>query len=291
MGDFFIEDDNWGANGLVEGLASTQYEQAVGVSSILGSQGEAAFRAKWRWPSGFSEVKGFPCIETGRRPGYYNVGPTPGGKQVRLPNGSISQASPSGATPGAIFPIQLPAPSLKAKFRTKHLTLPTGQGQLTFDMWLQSSPAQDTGFLRSSISHEIMISLESWGGYGTYPVERNPFWYDHDAVIDGRKWHVYATKTNNPGGANHEALLYNFGRLDGVYGRAVWKMIAFVPDVFPVPAGSINLAAFVNYIATRADKYGNRRGNGNEHLVGVELGVEPVVGTGDLVVYDYLVSR
>ena len=67
-------------------------------------------------------------------------------------------------------------------------------------------------------------------------------------------------------------------------------MIAFVPDVLPAAPGEIDLAAIINYVTTRKDVKGNPWALGNEYVASVELGVEPVVGTGDIVVYDYKVS-
>ena len=39
-----------------------------------------------------------------------------------------------------------------------------------------------------------MIPLDYWGNYGAHPGNRNPQWYDHDATINGKLYHVYATK-------------------------------------------------------------------------------------------------
>ena len=277
---YWGENNSWGAGAIIRGTASDQFEQQIGVSPTAGSNGEVAFRMKWRWPSpeGAGEVKGYPAILSGAKPGYA------GGKQVMLPNGSRSGWI--GVTPGSIFPLQLPIKSLKGKFAVKNAAAPTGQGQLTYDIWLQSAPGQDNGWANSSITHEIMIPLQNWGNYGAHnvPWGRNPGWYDHSATIDGRLYHVYATK----GGDG--ALLYNFGWLNGTYGKTGWKMIAFVPDVLPVPAGEIDLAAIINYLATRKDAKGNPWALGNEYVVSAELGVEPVSGTGDITVYDYKVS-
>ncbi|CAN5170507.1 hypothetical protein BH10PSE16_BH10PSE16_06850 [soil metagenome] len=277
---YWVEDNRWGAGSITEGTAANQYEQYVGVDPTVGANGEVAYRMKWRWPSpaGSSDVKGYPAILSGKKPGYG------GGKTIMLPNGSTVGAS--GVTPGTFFPLQLPLKSLKSKFAVKNVTAPTGQGQLTYDIWLQSAPAQDASWAGSSITHEIMIPLQNWGNYGGHntPGGRNPGWYDHDAVIGGRLFHVYATKGTDG------ALLYNFGQLNGAYGKTGWKMIAFVPDVFPIPAGELDLAAFVNYISTRKDVKGNPWGLGNEYVTSVELGVEPAAGTGDIAVYDYKVS-
>jgi hypothetical protein len=272
---YWVSDGPWGANGVTEGPGADQYEERIGVYPPVGPRGEVAFRTKWRWPRGENEVKGYPAIISGRRPGYYSPNSLPAGQAVRLLDDSISASAPSGATPGTFLPLQLPINSLVTQFNFSHLAPPTGAGQLTYDIWLQSSTEQRQGF-GPLITHEIMIPLDNWGGYGSYPNGRNPAWYDHDVTIDGRLYHVYAAKTDG-------ALLPNFQR--------GWKFIVFQPDVVPVAPGQINLAAIVNYIATRTDARGNRWAAGNEYLVSVELGVEPVEGTGDIVVYDYKVSQ
>ena len=282
---YWIEDNRWGSGFISEGTSASQFEQQVGVSPNVGANGEVAFRMKWRWPNpaGSAEVKGYPAILSGRKPGYYSSGSMVNGNPVPLRNGSTLQQAPAGHTPGTIFPMQLPLSSLKAKFNMAHLSTPTGQGHLSFDIWLQSNPKQDSGFMNSSITHEIMIPLSNWGNYGSHnvPGGRNPMWYDHDATIAGKRYHVYATKGSDG------SLLYNFGSLNGAYGKTGWKMIAFVPEVLPVAPGEIDLAAIINYVTTRRDAKGNPWAVGNEYVSSVELGVEPVVGSGDIVVYDY----
>jgi hypothetical protein len=186
------------------------------------------------------------------------------------------------------LPLQLPLTpgSLDSKFAFVHNTPPTGAGQLAYEIWLQSAPAQDWGFTKSSVTHEIMIPLANWGNYGGWsgPNSRPPGWYDHDAWIDGRLYHVYATK----GGDG--ALRYDWKWLEGTYGRTGWKLIAFVPVQMPINAGDLNLASFVNYIATRKDIYGTPWATGSEYVASVELGVEPVEGAGDITIYNYRVS-
>jgi hypothetical protein len=279
---YYVEDNRWGLGAITEGAAANQYEQAVGVSPAVGAGGEVAYRMKWRWPAGPNEVKAYPAIISGQRPGYA------WGQPVMQTNGAMTARS--GVTPGTFFPLQLPVKSLKTKFAVKNVTAPTGMGHLSYDIWLQSTPAQDSPKANSSITHEIMIPLQNWGNYGganNLPNGRNSGWYDHDVTLGGRLYHVYATK----GGDG--AFLYNFapGSLNGRYGRTGWKMIAFVPDVFPVPAGELDLAAFINHVATRTDAKGNPWALGNEYVSSVELGVEPVQGTGDIAVYDYRVFR
>ncbi len=282
---YWMEDNDWGAGSLTEGPASGQYEQNVGVYPPVGPNGEVAFRIKWRWPQSPGEIKGYPAVLSGRKPGLYATNNLPGGQPVRLLDGTLSQTAPSGYTPGTFMPQQLPIPALTAKFARSDVTPPTGQGQLTFDIWLQSHPGQDSGFTNSSITHEIMIVLGNWGNYGQHqhPGGANPAWYDHDAVINGRLFHVYCTKGSDG------VLRYDFGWLNGRYGRSGWKMISFKAAT-PISAGEIDLAAFINYLQTRRDAAGIPWAQGNEYLASVELGVEPVVGSGDLVIYDYKLS-
>ncbi|MFL5354199.1 CBM35 domain-containing protein [Archangium sp.] len=280
---YWMKDGVWGAGALTEGTSPDQYEQNVGVYPPVGPNGEVAFRIKWRWPLGTTEVKGYPAVLSGRKPGYYSSNNLVDGQPVRLLDGTFSQTAPSGYTPGTFMPMQLPISALSAKFAHSDVTPPTGRGQLTFDLWLQSNPEQDDGFVNASITHEIMIPLDNWGNYGKYPDGRRQDFYDHDAIIDGRLFHVYCNKGSDG------VLRYNFGWLNGHYGRSGWKFIVFQPDA-PIPAGTLNLASFVNYLQTRRDSAGTPWAQGNEYLASVELGVEPVEGSGDLVVYDYKVS-
>jgi hypothetical protein len=279
---YWIENNNWGKGSLTD----SQYDQQIGRSTSVGPNGEVAFRTKWSWPAGTTEVKGFPAAIYGGRPGYYSTSNLLDGRPIRLMDGTISQVAPTGRTPGSILPIQLPVQSLRSKFAYRHNITPTGQGQLTFDIWLQSHPQQDRGFLSSSITHEIMIPLSNWGNYGAHnnlANSRNPRWYDHTATIDGRMYHIYITKGSDG------CLRFDFSSLNGTYGRFGWKMIAFVPDQMPVAAGEINLAAIINYVATRRDACGQPWATGTEYVASVELGVEPVVGTGDVTVHDFKV--
>jgi hypothetical protein len=279
---YWMIDNRWGQGSIPNG----GYSQGVGVANTVGSNGEVAFRMNWSWPQGTTEVKGYPALLYGKKPGYASTSNLVDGLPVKLTDGSTLQQSPSGYTPGTIFPKQLPLASMKAKVAFQHNATPTGQGHLTFDIWLQSNPKQDAGWSNSSITHEIMIPLANWGNYGGHnvPGGRNPAWYDHDATIAGKLYHVYITKDSD--GCSR----YNFGSLNGTYGKTGWKMIAFVPDQLPVAAGEIDLAAIINYLATRKDACGSPWALGNEYLVSAELGVEPVVGTGDITVYNYKIS-
>jgi hypothetical protein len=277
---YWIEDNSWGAAGLTRGtytgITGSTYEQYTGVSPNMGPNGEVSFRWAWKYPTGTTEVKAYPSVISGRKPGYYNTWTNPAGEAVRLLDGTQSATYPSGATPGTIFPLQLPLASLKASFNYNHLSAPTGHGHLSYDIWLQGTPTQVAGFSAPPISHEIMIPLNNWGGYGQYPTGRNPGWYDHDVTLDGRVFHVYVNKGSDG------SVRANFG--------GGWKFIVFQPDG-AIPPGTLNLATFINYVATRKDAFGTPWANGSEYAVSVELGVEPVDGVGDLQISNYRVWK
>jgi hypothetical protein len=278
---YWIEDGVWGAGGLTRGtytgMNGTQYEQSTGVSPNMGPNGEVSFRMTWKWPTGTTEVKSYPSVVSGAKPGWYNSWTTPGGFNVRLLNGTDSTIYPTGATPGTFFPLQLPIASLKSSFSYSHLATPTGRGHLSYDIWLQSSPTQAYGFGAAPITHEIMIPLNNWGDYGKHLVGRNPAWYSHDATIDGRLFHVYVNKDASG------VVRPNFG--------GGWKFVVFQPDAFIPPGTTLDIAKFVNYVATQKDSAGTPWGNGNEHMVSIELGVEPVDGVGDLQINNYRVWK
>ena len=70
-----------------------------------------------------------------------------------------------------------------------------------------------------------------------------------------------------------------------------WKFIVFQPDQLPVAAGTLDLAKFINYVATRKDAFGTPWATGHEYAVSVELGVETVDGIGDMTLSNYRVWK
>jgi hypothetical protein len=276
VGNYVFMDGRWGMNStdtsqepnLTEGPASYQFQQFMERSLVVNSDGSVAGRWQIRWPqfnslghaidgnSFYSEVKTFPSVLFGKKPGFYgsNIWPTfsvavrnPDGKTEPTPNpsftpsniaidwqplgGSVIQTSPSGATPGSsLMPLQLPLLNKTCRMRGQYRlnSTPTGKGHLSFDIWLTQTNTQIQGHPQSSLTHEIMIPLKDWGLYGEYPL-RNPNWYDHDVTIDGVLYHVYVTKRNpqnpvtglidgNGGLGYYPGLQYNFGGLDTVNG-------------------------------------------------------------------------
>ena len=289
VGDYWFEDGVWGAAGLTRvpaggyaGLTGSTYEHAIGVSQAIGPQGEVAGRMKWAVPTGTTEVKSYPSFIAGKKPGLGTLWTGAGGTPVYLADGSLGPTSPSGATPNTFFPLQLPLASLSGGFAFKHNAEPSGRGHLSYDIWLQNTPTQMHGFNSAhEITHEIMIPVTYWGNYGRSDRNadgtfgrnqgRNPGWYDSDATIDGRLFHIY--RPHNPDGS-----FIPFG--------GGWRFIVFEPDqpMTPEQAQTLNLASFLNFLRTKGWA-------GSEWVSSVELGVETVEGTGDMSLYDYKVWR
>jgi hypothetical protein len=235
-------------------------------------------RIKWRWPNptGAGEVKGFPSIIVGGRPGSKSPDHRPGWDHwIRLPDGLTDTVDKYGAvltateggtasdlslngggfTPASGLPLQLPLTGgLTFNFDWKHNIVPTGLGHLTFDIWCTRVNDQVLGFTKAPITHEIMMPLCNWGNYGSYGY-RNPTWYDHEAPnIGGKPYWVYITKNNYRNdvtgvyGTLQPGFRYNFSGLDPMYtnpetGQPAigWKMIAFLPQ--PLPDSGNGLAA------------------------------------------------
>jgi hypothetical protein len=266
IGDYWVNDGIWGAGSLTQGtytdINGSTYEQAAGISKTLGPNGEISWRTTWKWPTGTTEVKSYPSAIAGSKPGCANTWITPCGANVVLPDGSTRQVYPSGATPNSVFPQQLPIAPTYSSFAYQQNVTPTGHGHLSYDIWLQNTPTQCHGFgACNEITHEIMIPLTYWGGYGSYP-GRNPGWYVKDETIDGRLWHIYYAPNFN----------------------GAWKFIVFEPtgDVAP---GTLDLSKFINYVQTAGWT------TGNTWVVSAELGIEPVDGVGDLTVSNYRVWK
>lgn len=269
-GTSWVNDGIWGAASLVPGtytgLSGTTYEQASGVSSTLGPNGEITWRMTWKWPTGTTEVKAYPSAIIGAKPGCQNSWITPCGANIKLLDGTFSQITPSGATPNTFFPLQLPLGPLYSSFNYTQNATPTGRGHLSYDLWLQNTPTQCHGWNAcGEITHEIMIPLTYWGNYGSHYGGRNPAWYYKDAMIGGRLWHVYHVA---PGGG------------------WPWAFTVFEPDgPTALTPGTLDLSEFTNYMSAQGWI------NGNTWMVSTELGIEPVEGTGDLTVSNYRVWR
>jgi chitinase len=309
-------------------ISAGAFTQVVERALTAGPEGQIAFKTQWSWPFSvngvtvdggpFSEVKAFPSIIYGARPGYRASGAYPAfEKAVRLPDGvtvtsppanapqavasnwvaaggSVSTVAPSGAT-NSNLPRQLLISAGTLIVTGRLSASATGKAHVSCDVWLQApaNPTQTAGFMNSPITHEIMVPLKNFGGYGAHGNRGQT--HTHDVVIEGVNYHVYAAMSTNG------ALLYSFGGLNPNYineetgsGRTGWKFIVFQHDgtAHPLLAdGSfrINLGAMINHCRTRVDSRGIAWVQGTEHAVAVEIGVEPVVGQGECIIWDYKV--
>lgn len=299
-GCYFIEDNRWGQGSIVEGTDAGQFQEAVERSLQVGSLGEVAFRSTWNWPQfingqptdpsvggSYNEVKAYPAIIYGRKPGHYGPDRWPAWeKAVRLPDGavvapppgtptppaniwvsaggSVSTLAPCGYTPGTNLPVVLPLSAGSVSMSGRFTASATGKGHLAFDIWLQNTPTQAFGFnANNEITHEIMIPLRNWGDYGRHPNGRNPSWLLYDTVVNGITYHVYRA---------------DFG----------WSFIVYQHDGVSHPLDA-NGKFNVDFAGIMADAASHGL-VGAQYLVSVELGIEMVYGQGDITVYDYRVQ-
>jgi hypothetical protein len=297
VGNHIVHGNVWNAQGLTRGtytgLNGTTYEQQIGVAyPPSGSQDPVGLRMKWGFHTGTTEVKSYPAIITGNFPGWHQTGtPNIGGMwPLRKQDGTYSTALPSGKTQNSFFPLALPvAGNLQAHGAWVHNTPPTGRGHLAWDIWVQSSAPQTTGWTVPPIHTEIMIPLTYWGNYGAYVAGgggRNPDWYWGDDTIDGHLWHIFQTATNTN----------KLGAPKGNNFNGTWNFMVFEPDSpTALPANyQPNIALFLNYIKTKGwfDVTTPAANSGfGTHVVSAELGVECVDGTGDLTVYNFSVTQ
>lgn len=299
--NYWFYENIWNPGSLTRGtytsISGSTYEIFCGVDqpalsvSTTAGHAPAALRMKWGFPIGSTEVKGYPALIAGEKPGWANVGPKPGGIPVLLPDGTTSTVAPSGPTPNDFFPIALSSLSAGGgatcftTFRFTHNETPIGKGHLSYDIWLTSSAIQGSGFSAPPVCVELMIPLTYWGFYGAYVATgggRNPSWYNHDVTIQGRLWHVF--NANSSAGA----IPFN----------GEWNFVVFEPDnpasssFYEITSiSSLDLSLFIQHM----DSVGYFAGwTSTEatatHMVAVELGVEPVNGTGDLTVYNFTVK-
>jgi hypothetical protein len=345
---------------LTEGTASYNFFQYMSVSLHDSPDNSGGVRWHLYWPqfnslghavdfnNNYSEVKTFPSLCIGPKPGYFGTGiypafsfivkdksgqpysvppqftPTPIVNDWQNAGGAPVLDSPSGGTygDGLKLPLKLPLTNQTCliRGRYKEYMTPTGRGHLSFDIWQTQTQAQIKGHPQSSLTHEIMIPLRYWGGYGKFG-NRNPSWYIKDVTIDGVLYHMYATKDNpkndvtgvvdgNGAVGYYPGLRYNFGGLDTVnhytneetgQDRIGWKLIVFEfdggagnPDLAAHPLDSngyfnLDYSKFVAVLATTLDSRGVPFIQNTEYLQSIELGVESVWGENDIAVYDFKV--
>jgi len=224
----YVADNNvWG-----KASVTGPFSQCAGIGPLT-ADGSVSARWTWSWPSGSKDVKGYPELVYGQKPGHAPTSPTKLPMQVN----AIRTATSTWAT--------------KSTY--------TGTGQLTFDLWLTRDAARHGCFNCTPITHEIMVVLESYGGYG---LSRNPAWFIEETTIDGQRYKVY--KADN-------------------FGPTGWRFIV-LQSLATRTSGTVDFVPILNYLKTK------RLVVGDEYLSSVEFGTEPIAGTGDVLVQSYSVQ-
>ena len=165
VSSYAVENNRWGADGV------SPAQQCVGIGGVAA---DGSISAKWNWNygTGVNEVKGYPSIIYGQKPGYPAlVGSTLPKKVNDITVATTGWNTSEGAN---------------------------GKGHNAYDIWLTRDPNFYGGFLNTPITHEIMISTNNWGTYGDFP---NPAWiFENEVVIDGIRFRV--TKADDFGFGN-----------------------------------------------------------------------------------------
>lgn len=152
VGPFRAENNTWGKGTL------TEWSQCVGLR--MGSDGSLAARWTWDWPTAGTNVKSYPEIIFGQKPG--------------------------GPSTSADLPKQVSALS-EVLISYDYSTDRTGSGNLAFDFWLTDTGDPSTWGV-PPIKTEIMIWLESFGSMA--PGGR---WQER-VTIDGIEYSLYTAK-------------------------------------------------------------------------------------------------
>jgi hypothetical protein len=228
-GPYFVQNNMWG----IVGLPAGSYWEKSGIGPLTSNKSISA-RWQWQFPNGPNEVKGYPAIGFGKKPG---AAATPGSNLPKLVDSVISSI---------------------CTWDTQSVY--TGKGQLTYDLWLVRDAQNYPNFPQTPITHEIMLTVDAFGGYGAM---RNPAWYFSSTVIDGISYRVW--KADNFGG-----------------GGQSWRFIV-LQMVNPVhmTKGSIDFKHVFSYLKAAGLI------TGQEYLSSIEFGNEMEEGTGDVLVKDF----
>ncbi len=225
-GPYSVHNNQWGRDGV-----TAAFSQCVGIGP-LNAQGGVAARWTWQWPAGPNEIKGYPGIGYGAKPGH--------------------QAPPS-ALPLRVDAIRA------ARTRWATRTQVSGRGQLAYDLWLTRDDKVHPCFNCAPITHEIMVALEPYGGYG---LDRNPAWLQGTIRVGEQRFRLYKADQ---------------------FGVTGWRFIV-LQALAPMPAGELDIKAMLEALRLRGLI------TGKEYLASIELGSEPVEGRGDVQVDHFSVE-
>jgi hypothetical protein len=129
-GDYRVENNTWGKGSL------TGWSQCIGIGP--GTGGAISARWTWNWLNSGSNVKGYPEIIFGQKPG--------------------------GTTTTKALPVMLSEIGLLTVSYDVTSTY-SGNGNVAFDIWLTDT-SNPTIFGTPPITHEVMVWLDQQGGLG-----------------------------------------------------------------------------------------------------------------------------
>ncbi|HYO74443.1 MAG TPA: hypothetical protein VEU33_51045 [Archangium sp.] len=221
-GSYVVENNQWGRGSI------TDYSQCVANGGIA-ADGSVSARWTWSWPASPGEVKGYPAIVFGQKPGYT-------------------------ATPDSNLPMRVNALTQVTSSWSTRSTY-WGRGQLAFDLWLTRDAIPRNYFNDVPITHEIMVAVESYGGYGL----DNPAWFVEEITLNGIRYKTYKADDFPPNAAKR------------------WRFLVFRMQT-PMIQGTLDFKPLLDYLRVRGFI------QGDEYLSSIEFGTEPVEGTGDVTV-------
>jgi hypothetical protein len=170
--EYRSENNTWGKGSL------TGWSQCIGIGIGSGPSSSVSARFTWNWLSSGGNVKAYPELIFGLKPG---------------------SDSTTASLPRQVNTLQ--ALTVQYDVSSTH----SGSGNTALDIWLTNT-ATPTGFSVPPITHEVMVWLESYGGMspgGTF---------QESAAVDGVSYDVY-TGDNFGAGWRYIAFKRTAGQL------------------------------------------------------------------------------
>lgn len=189
LGKYIIDHNPWN-EALVGGPGN--YESGVGMISA----GADAVTAKitWSWPEGFgTDVKAYPSITVGKRPGSRRV------------------------SPGSGMPVDVTSISTMSQEFTPTFVRGNTYGGPMAECWLANTATPNIDFTAPPITYEIMVAIEAWDNYN-----QGGGAYVGELVIDGLTYRVSSFAVGWTFIVLTEVGVYNGGTHPGTIN---WKAI------------------------------------------------------------------
>ncbi len=168
-GSYWVQNNTWGKEKL------TGWSQCIGIGD--GGPGSITARWIWDWPNSGTNVKAYPEVIFGQKPG--------------------TQSS-TAALPRKVSDIQ--SATVAWDIESDH----TGSGNTALELWLTDVPGPVADFSAPPVTHEIMIWLEAYGGMhpgGAFTERVTLDGVDYDVYIGddfGEGWRYIAFERVTP---------------------------------------------------------------------------------------------